>query len=149
MKKILSMAIMALFLMTTAALAGKSDHKFNPYDDRYKYETQQMREAGKVKAVFVVFDENRNQVMKDLTLVYRTEAGIKEIAAGADGRMVIVFDRSNYFQVFRLKTAGVEYDVVGDTYEDYDAKDIRKGDVDFYALELNTKNKVAHAYDAD
>ncbi len=148
MKKITSLLL--VLLLAAAVSAAAAPHRANPYDDRYKYETQQLKESGAAKSIFVVFDENRNQVTQNLVLVYRDASGtVKELPSDANGRMTIVFREANYYQALKLKVSGVEFDVVGDTFEDFDYEDIRKGEVDFYALELDVKNKIARIYDAD
>ncbi len=150
MKKLFVLFLSGILFLAFLSVGYASSSKNNPYNNRFKYETVKLHEAGMVKNIFVVFDANQNQIKKDIVVVYRDASGvIKEASADEQGRVFVSFKQANYFNLLQLKVAGVQFDIIGDSFEDFDYDDIREGEVNFYALQYDNQTKMARIYDAD
>lgn len=148
MKKLFVFCLAAIMCLSVVALAGAAA-KSNPYDNRFEAEARAERQPGVAKNVFVVFDENDNMRKDTFTIFYRDSSGQQKEMTSVRGKVYINFTSPNYLHIGLLQIGDVNYEFVGDNYEDFDAEDIRQGDVNYYVLKINRSEKLAYIYDAD
>jgi len=149
MKKILSLCLATVLCLSLLAVASAA--KYNPFDDQFKNEARQLRQAGIAKNIFVVFDENKQQIKSGISVIYRDETGQnKEMVADVEGRILVSLTKPGYIQVLKLKVDDAEYEVLGkEAFEDFDYEDIVEGEVDYNVIQFKTNSKIAYIYDAE
>jgi hypothetical protein len=146
-KKLLNLCLL-LAVAAVSGLAGAAGH--NPFDDMFASDARRERQAGSVRAVFVVFAETGDRLFADFAVTYRDESGMsKQVKSDSDGKAAVIFSRPGKIQALQLAVGENSYDIMGDNYEDFDWEDVREGQVEYFALQTDRKTKLARIYDAD
>ena len=142
------LAAMAVTAMVqTPALA----HEYNPFDNMYKANARHECVAGQVQFVYVLKDA-QGQPLANATLEYVDHAGmLYSVAADANGRVRLTFTAGNPFVQLRSVIAeGRVLQAIGeDITADADAKDIKKGEVEYFVLQQDANKNIVYVYDAD
>lgn len=145
MKKIIAMIVMVLSVSVVALAGGH-----NPFDEMYKTQAHKEMQRGVAQYNFMVINEV-GVAVPDVVLNYvNHDSKLLTAKADAGGKVHIEFRQPNFIQLVSVVIDNVEYRIIGDdTSDDVDAKDISKGDVEYYVIQKNTANKCAYLYDAD
>ena len=134
-------------LVQTPAFA----HEYNPFDNMYKAAAHQEEVAGKAQFVYVLQDA-QGQRLAGATLEYVDRAGVLYSAtADANGMVRIIFTGGQPFvQLRNVVVNGRVMQAIGeDITADADAKDVKKGDVEYFVLQQDPNKNIVYVYDAD
>ena len=148
MRKILLLFLTCFLSLSIVAVAFAG---YNPYDDKFKHEARQLRQSGTAKNVFLIFDENKNQINEPFEITYHdNEKNNKTFSSGNAGHGELNFTNPGYFKIESIRYNNVTYTVFGkDAFEDFDYEDIYEGEVNFYVIEINKSSSRALIYEAD
>lgn len=147
MKRFIIFCLVATFCMSLALVVNANEA--NPFKNRYEGEAYQEKQAGVAKNVFVVYDENGSRRNDIFTVFYMDNSQQPKQAVSSRGKAYVNFTGANYIQVTLLQIGEVDYQIVGDAFENIDAEDVREGEVNYYVLSINRSEKKAYIYDAD
>ncbi len=150
MKKIFLLCLTTIMLFALSNITN-ARHRYNPFEDMFKHQARMEHRVNIVKNVFVLFDEQEQQIKAPFSIVYVDKSeNLKTVQAETTNYFAYInFDSGNYFNVLKVQYNGKEYEILGDAYEDFDYKDVYQGEVEYYALKLNNNTLKARIYDAD
>ena len=150
MKKMM-LGLLAAMVMSVAIEAPVSAHEYNPFKDAYKVASHREQVPGKVQFVYVLVDE-KEAPLAGATLEYVDHDGVVEVAkADADGKVRLSYTKGLPFVQLRgVKLDGKLLPAIGeDITADADREDFRKGDVEYFVLQKDSRKGVVYVFDAD
>ena len=140
-------AVSVTAMVQTPALA----HEYNPFDNMYRAEAKRAEVVGQAQFVYLLKDAAGNPLAGAALEYVDREGTLYSVTADAEGRVKLLFTSGNPFvQLRNVVAEGRVLQAIGeDITADADAKDLRKGEVEYFVLQQDAQRNIVYVYDAD
>lgn len=143
--KVFFLMLVTLLVCSFATLAFAGG--YNPFDNAHKAEAKSMRVPGQATMVVSILNEN-NSPIEGATLHYYVNGELQTAVTDANGIIKATFTSNTVYTYKTVEIGNNMYVVSGkDLTGDFDADDLRKGDVNWDVLRMEGNGFTC--YDAD